>query len=829
MHKLFAKQLAKATGPTGEVDITALGGLVSSAYEEADRDRRRTDRSIKEMIEELDKLNGRVYEAFDVIPEGLVIFDSEDRFVLWNRRYLELCMIDEDMIRVGLKYEDALREGLRRNLFPEAKGREETWLADRLRRHALEQNREELLLADGRWAQVEERRTRDGGSVGIRIDITDIKRREASFRLLFDSNPAPMVVTESATRNILAVNDAAVAQYGYDRDQFLGKTLFDLIAPQDREQVIALAREDKLVRNGMVTRRHQTADGRLLDVAIYSRELNYNGRNATLSAVIDMTERERARDAERRTAEVLGTTITSMADGVLVVDALGKVLIANPAAKHLFGGREDIGSREWAEAYRRFLPDGVTPFPFDQTPISRAVRGEAVDNVEVVMRPPGSTEDVHLVANGRPLRDADGKLRGAVIVYRDVTRAQETERQLRHSQKMEAVGQLTGGIAHDFNNLLTVITGTIEIVSEAVAADARVSGFERMIDDAASRAAELTSHLLAFARKHPLQPRKTYVTELIENTVKLLRASLGERIEIELKLEDDAWPALVDPNQLATALLNLAVNARDAMPNGGRLVFETANVVLGADETRLHSDLQSGSYVMISVADSGVGIPEAMRERVFEPFFTTKSTGKGTGLGLSMVYGFVKQSGGHIKIESEEGRGSTITMYLPRAAEEIDWVVDARTNDAAEKGNETILVVEDDPLVRSYVVAQLDGLGYATRAAVNAAEALAVIDSGAELDLLFTDVVMPGELDGWQLAERARERRPSLRVIFTSGYNQHSAEGDGRLKPRIDMLSKPYRKAELARIVRSALDRAADAQPAPPRPHSPAPAASAPA
>jgi len=368
---------------------------------------------------------------------------------------------------------------------------------------------------------------------------------------------------------------------------------------------------------------------------------------------------------------------------------------------------------------------------------------------------------------------------------------------------MEAVGQLTGGIAHDFNNILTVITGTIDILAKAVADEPQAASIAKMIDEAAERGTALTQRLLAFARKQPLQPRKVNVNQLILETAKLLRPTLGEQIEIQSLLEHDVWPSLVDPHQLSTSVLNLALNARDAMPGGGRLTLETRNVYLDENYARANSDVEPGSYVMIAVSDTGTGIPAAIRDRVFEPFFTTKDVGKGTGLGLSMVYGFAKQSGGHIKIYSEEGHGTTIKLYLP-GARELD-ATDVAPGSPIEGGHETILVVEDDPPVRALVTTQLESLGYTVLAASNGREALRMIEQGAEFDLLFTDVIMRGGMNGRQLAEEALKHRPSLKVLFTSGYPQDAIVHHGRLDPGVLLLAKPYRKSDLAHRIRAAI------------------------
>jgi signal transduction histidine kinase/CheY-like chemotaxis protein len=388
---------------------------------------------------------------------------------------------------------------------------------------------------------------------------------------------------------------------------------------------------------------------------------------------------------------------------------------------------------------------------------------------------------------------------------------------LRQAQKMEAVGQLTGGVAHDLNNILTVIVGAIEILSDAVADRPPLAAVAKMIDDAAARGADLTRRLLAFARKQPLHPREVDVNSLIIEATNLLRPTLGEHIEILTTLAGDASHALIDPSQLTNSILNLALNARDAMPEGGKLTIATGNVVIDEEYAHAHGEVAAGNYVLIAVSDSGHGVPAENLDKVFEPFFTTKEVGKGTGLGLSMVYGFVKQSLGHVTIYSEQGQGTTIRIYLPQAigvAHPAEMVPQVRI----EGGHETVLVVEDDALVRAFVLAQIKSLGYVTLTAANADEALAVINGAQEIELLFTDLIMPGAMNGRQLADEALLRRPQLKVLFTSGYSEDAIIHNGRLDTGVLLLAKPYRKSELARMLRSALASDVRLQPAPGEP-----------
>jgi PAS domain S-box-containing protein len=410
------------------------------------------------------------------------------------------------------------------------------------------------------------------------------------------------------------------------------------------------------------------------------------------------------------------------------------------------------------------------------------------------------------------LRRGEGYIINAFV--RDITAKRAAEEQLFQAQKMESVGQLTGGIAHDFNNMLTVITGTIEILADGVKHDPALASIAKMINDAADRASQLTANLLAFARKQPLRPLETDVNALIEEVVKLLVPTLGRRIEIETALSDQAWPALVDRSQLTSALVNLAINARDAMPDGGRLLFRTANFTRHAGDAEV-DDLGAGDYVAIEVIDSGAGIPPAIRDRIFEPFFSTKQFGTGTGLGLSMVFGFAKQSGGGIVVDGEEGKGACFRIYLPKADTESSDALPASDaappeDDELRGGSETILCVEDDDVVRAHVTGRLESLGYKVITASNAAEALDLVNSGTAFDLLFTDIVMPGAMNGRQLAQRVAELHRPLRVLYTSGHTFGAFDSSGRLAYGVLLLTKPYRKAELARMVRLCLDRAID-------------------
>jgi PAS domain S-box-containing protein len=522
------------------------------------------------------------------------------------------------------------------------------------------------------------------------------------------------------------------------------------------------------------------------------------------AAVAERTEHlVAAHEALRSQTTVLESTFHSMAEAVLVIDTKGEILLSNPAAETMLRYKPGMTVELLRPLSTVFQADGVTPLPDRELPAARALRGEQFDNTEIIARPRSGGEPVHLVISGRPLRDASGAISGAALIYHDISASRDTERRLLQSQKLDAIGKLTGGVAHDINNMLTVITGTTETMVAGLKNQPSLLKTAELIDQAAERCRELIQHLLAFARRQPLQPRNVDINSTVLDIAKLLRPTIGEQIEINSVLEPGVTIAHVDPSQLAHSLLNMAINARDAMPNGGKLLLETKNVVLDDAYAAANPDVKAGPYVMLVISDTGTGMSQAVQEKVFEPFFTTKDVGKGSGLGLSMVYGFVKQSGGHIKIYSEEGHGTSIRLYLPPARGPVESTTKAVA--PVSGGTETVLVVEDDSLVRNFATTQLQSLGYKTIAAADSRAALVLLENGQPFDLLFTDVIMPGGMSGRQLAEEVTKRRPGTKVLYTSGYTGNAIVHHGRLDDGVLLLTKPYRRSQLAKMVRQAL------------------------
>lgn len=466
-------------------------------------------------------------------------------------------------------------------------------------------------------------------------------------------------------------------------------------------------------------------------------------------------------------------------------------------------------SRE--EVIGRSIVEFMTPASArDRRPADRAIlfaTGELRDAEYQFVRKNGEVIDALISA--RTERDGEGKVVRIIGALVDVTARRRAEAALRQAQKMEAVGQLTGGVAHDFNNLLAAISGNHELARQALdggnwmRADRHIAAAQK----SAWRAASLTQRLLAFSRRQPLKPQPIELHRLIAGMSDLLRRTIGENIVVETLLAGGVWQTRADPNQLEATLLNLAINARDAMPDGGKLIIETSNAHLDEAYAARHDEVRPDQYVLIALSDTGVGMPPGVVENAFEPFFTTKGIGQGSGLGLSQVFGFVKQSGGHVKIYSEVGVGTTVKIYLPRLVDEPPTAVAADQEEPASNyaGNETILIVEDDEEVREFAAETLRGLGYRVIEAHDASSALTALENIRDITMLFTDVGLPG-INGKQLAEEARRRMPELPVLYTSGYTSYAIVHNGLLDPGIQLLNKPFTMVELAHKVRQVID-----------------------
>ena len=554
------------------------------------------------------------------------------------------------------------------------------------------------------------------------------------------------------------------------------------------------------ILNGQGDLRHISISGR----PVYGADGGFSGYRGTGR---DITVRKLAEAALREGEARLRATLESAPIGFVVVDRRGLVDMVNPAAERIFG----------------FAAGEIVGRPLSGL-LSQTDGGEAaLDLAALPELDPSDTANSGREAVGRrkdgtafPMHLGVGLMRlGAepeyVLSIADLTELRALEAQLSQAQKLDSIGQLTGGVAHDMNNILGVVILNLELARER----AQTGALSKLIDSALSaseRGARLTHRLLAFARRQPLAPEIIEPAGLIDGMQELLHRSLGEDVDIQIVHGEDLWPCLADPIQLETALLNLAVNGRDAMPRGGRLTIETANAAFDDDYVASHSDVTAGEFVSVAVSDTGGGMTPEVIEKAFDPFFTTKDIGQGTGLGLSMVHGFMKQSGGHVRIYSEAGEGTTIKLYLPRAGEESARI--ARPGgaepeaEAAGGRGEHILVVEDDPELRSVISRQIGELGYRAEVAEDGAQALEVLAAKADIRLLLTDVVLPGGMSGRELAEQAQERQPDLLVVYMSGYTENAIIHQGRLDKGVILLQKPFRRELLKTTLRTLLDGA---------------------
>jgi PAS domain S-box-containing protein len=513
-------------------------------------------------------------------------------------------------------------------------------------------------------------------------------------------------------------------------------------------------------------------------------ERDEHGAITRVQGALQDSSRQKAAENQIRTLGVrLTSALENITDGFFTLDRGWRLTYVNTAAERLLECRRAdlLGGHLW----EKFQPAAGAVF---QHHYERAATENSTRSFEAFHAQLEKWFEVRVYPSHE----------GLAIYFRDITDRLALEEQVRQAQRLDSIGRLTGGVAHDFNNLLTVIAGNAELLAEQLAPQPKLSGLAGMVVQAAERGAKLTRHLLAFARKQPLQPRAVDVNELVASMAPLLQRTLGAHVEIVLAPADGLWSALVDPSQLDAALLNLCVNARDAMPQGGQLKIATANHDTSAQQTQTYPGLQPGSYVMLSVSDTGIGIAPENLSRVFEPFFTTKEQGNGIGLGLATVYGFAKQSEGHVHISSQPGTGTTVELFLPRTTRAVAPQRAATEEPVVQGQQEAILLVEDDPMVLRYAHEQLVALGYRVIQAQDPAHALDILRGPEPVDLLFTDMVMP-VMSGHQLAHRALQLRPGLRVLYTSGYAENGIVRDGRIHEGVQLLSKPYRREDLAR------------------------------
>jgi PAS domain S-box-containing protein len=643
----------------------------------------------------------RLVEAIEILPAGIMIYDRDDRLLLANARVREMFPRGGGVFEPGTTRQAQLEFAIEAGIIPVAPERAEGWVRDRMASFRVSPAALIMPLTDGRWLQHVGRKTADGGTISVLIDVTELKRAEEELRQ----------------------------------------------AKRQSDESLAL-----------------------LDTLQSAAPIGF--------AFLDLGFRH------VRVNEALAAI-----NGLAARDHIGRTV-------------EEVVPDLWPQIGPICARVLVQQLPALNVEIS----GETLAR-------PGELRN--WLATFYPIRVGEGVI-GIGMLSIEVSEQRRMEAQLRQAQKMEAIGNLTGGLAHDFNNLLGVVIGNLDLLCESKGVGAEMLELAGEARDAALRGADLTRRLLAFARRQPLQPRRVDVNELVTGSAKLLGRLLGEAVAISLDLAPDLWPVVVDAGQLEASLASLAANARDAMPAGGSLAIATRNRALDAGYVAEHPYVVAGDYVLVEVADTGSGMPPEVLSRIFEPFFTTKEQGRGSGLGLSMVFGFMKQSGGHVTAYSEVGIGSTFRLYFPRAEAAAAAEAPRLEEPALRGAEEVVLVVEDNAALRRVAVRQLAELGYRVREAESAHAAIEAIAVDAAVDVLFTDVIMPGGMDGRRLAEIVMRRWPHIKALLTSGFPGSVVDAGRDPATQVPLLSKPYRKDQLARALREVIERKAGASGPPP-------------
>jgi PAS domain S-box-containing protein len=645
----------------------------------------------------------------------------------------------------------------------------------------------------GAWQILRRRRERDLAQAALR-------ESEARYRLIFTANPVPIWVYDRSTLQFLEVNEAAVKNYGYTVEEFRTMTIRDIRPPEDVPLLEALVPR---IPRGLVHTgewRHRKKDGTVLQVAIYSHDLELPGRSARLVLAVDITERKRAQAALQQSEERF-RTLVEHAPEAIVVHAAGRFVYVNRSAL-ILAGAESPGQLLGQPVLDRFAEQCRATVQ-ERLRIAYEER-RALPLAEMqILRLDGAVREVEattvpMVYENQP---------GVLAFLRDITERKRLEEKLRDGHKMEAVGQLAGGVAHDFNNMLAAMMMSLDLLQDNANLDPDLRGALQELSAGAQRAATLTRQLLMFSRRSMLEIKLLDVNNVVADLLRMLKRLIGEQIELQFHPKTDLPAVEADAGMLEQVIMNLCVNARDALPNGGRITITTEDLEVDEQRVRANPDAHPGRFVCVTVADTGCGMNEATRKRIFEPFFTTKEVGKGTGLGLATVYGIVAQHKGWMEVESQAGQGATFKVFLPASSKPAVRVNPGGQRRMVAKGHETLLLVEDEPRVRQVLARTLKVLGYGVLEAGNGHEAMKLWQTrGDQVDLLLTDMMMPEGITGLELAEKLRATKPNLKVIISSGYSPEMVQLGKATKQGIAYLTKPYEVSVLSATVRGCLD-----------------------
>lgn len=756
--------------------------------------------------------------------EAFALYDEDNHLLLWNETFEHMFGIPKTAVYRGMAREDVLRMAVKSVTVGELGLNLNEWIDHRLKATDQPSSASLHKMENGRWIQSVSRRTRSGHMAVVNVDITALKETEEALRSSETKLRAAQKMARvgswewDAQSGDYVCSEQLLDLFGFDLstpaispDQFINS-----MHPEDRSHAVSVIAElkEKGLPGCELRFRIKQPDGNVIHVlssvrAIKDSAGNFAGSSGTVQ---DVTEFVKTQEALKERETRLQGVMDGVPDGIIAIDENGQIESFNPAAEELFGysAPEMVGKN-----VTTLMSETDAAYHNDHLDRHRrtgeaSVLGAAPREVEGI-RKDGSLVPIELSVS-------DVKLGGSKLfigVVRDISERKETEERLLQAQKMEAVGQLTGGVAHDFNNMLAVVTGNLELLGEyaEVAEEAELVDLLESAVDAAKRGAELTRRLLAFSRRQALKSQPTDLNALIDGMLGLVRRTLGENIEILFDPPKEPMHAEIDPAQLESAFLNLAINSRDAMLMGGTVSIKMEAMNVGKPSARKKNapTISPGKYVVLKVTDTGSGMSKDVLDKVFEPFFTTKPVGEGTGLGLSMVYGFIKQSGGHVAIDSKVGKGTTVSLYLPWSDKPIADLRSSNDASLASMGKgQTVLIVEDDAAVRKLVVSLIRSLGYEVIESMDANSALELIDATPKIDLMFTDVILGKGMNGVDLGREAMKRRQDIKVLYTSGYAESAIFDDRWRREGIELINKPYRKAELAKKLSETLSEAVE-------------------
>ena len=753
-------------------------------------------------------------DLLDVISEGIALFDANDRLVLCNRVYKELYSMHAHSIQPGHTLEELLRAGLSVGAFPEGVGREDAWLKERLAQHRATETVEQK-ISDGRWLRISEKKTRDGGTIGVRTDITDLKNRELALRESeqrfkdFTDTASDWVWEADSENRFTYMSAGSRGNEEFNPDLVLTKTREEAASENTDTPKWIEHRRAITARKPFRSFRYWTVapngGQRFISVSgnpVFSESGEFRGYRGT---VTDVTE-EHLTIKRLHEAETLQREIFENATIALVhADSTGKIINFNAQAEKTFG----YSAEEVIGANVAILMNDAERSQHDIYMNNYLRTGEAkIIGIgrELIAKHKNGTD---IIINLGIAEVAVGNDRHFIASILDMTNERLLENKLRQSQKMEAVGQMVGGIAHDFNNLLGIINGNLDLMRREVEPESRLNLRLGKALGAVERGANLTRRLLNFSRQLPSEQAAIDVNATIAELHELIEKSLTKAIQVHLSLEEGLPYANADRGDFEDAITNICINARDAMPNGGQIIIETSVTQISEHETGAFQELTAGRYIEIDITDTGSGMSPEVASHIFEPFYSTKGQGKGTGLGLSMVFGFAKRSKGTVSVYSEQGLGTTFKLYLPVAAVDTRSGIERDADDSKGSdysGSEKVLIVDDEADIADIAATILSELGYRTTVAHNGEDALEALRKDPEIDLLFTDVIMPGGFGGFELAEKGKRLLPNLQVCLASGFTGNSIHATGVDITKYPLLKKPYSNSTLARTVRQLLD-----------------------